>query len=212
MSAGWVRIPSTWTDDVDIEALGSDAAMLHLSALAFSCRQLTDGHVPAKRVPRLWPVDDVDECVRLLVESGLWETTEDGYFLATWADHLMPSDEVEKRRRASAESSRRYRLHRDGDHSMCDRCAFVRTQGDGSRDQPRDASRDTSVTSPGTARHGTERSGVQGQSRAGHPEAAGSAGAPPTATGLPRERDTPPAPTTARGGLIVIDHRKEILP
>lgn len=134
--SGWVKIPETWFEDDVVDAMTGDAILLHLSALADCARNLRDGRLPSRALRRLRMVDDTDAMIRELVTAGWWAPTEDGWFLRDWETFILSAAEVEHRRSASRETSERYRRHKAGDHSMCDRCAAVR-----------DASRDKSVTS-----------------------------------------------------------------
>lgn len=150
--SGWVKIHESWAEADRVERLGSDAVMLHLSALGYSARHLTDGAVPARALRRLWPVEDPTEAIDRLVSSGFWESADDGYLIVDWREHILASDEVEKRRDQSKVTSERYRRHRAGDHSMCDRCEYVRKHGKSPRDavtdDMSDGVTDASVTRP----------------------------------------------------------------
>lgn len=155
----WVSVPDNWTDSDQTEQLGADTAMLHLSALCYCARHLTDGDLPQRALRRLWPVDDVTTAVKALEECGEWERTDEGWLLVNWRTFLLSAEEIESRRRASRESSERYRRHKAGDHSMCDRCAVVKA-GDKSRDKSRDPSGDSTrlaSTRLDSTRRGEER-------------------------------------------------------
>lgn len=124
--SGWVKVSAEWFESDEVEDVGADVAMLHLSALAYSARQMTDGRIPRRQLRRLWPVDDLDQAVRVLVDAGWWEAIGDGYAISTWRDHLLSADEVERKRASNRERQERFRRHKAGDHSMCQRCTAVR--------------------------------------------------------------------------------------
>lgn len=123
--SGSVKVPAEWFERDDVEQVGADAAMLHLSALAYAARHLTNGHIPARKLRRLWPTD-VDSAVEALTTAGWWEAAEDGFLIADWHTFILSSDEVDHIRRQTRERVERHRRHKAGDHSMCDRCSFVR--------------------------------------------------------------------------------------
>lgn len=149
----WVKIPDSWLESDRIEALGGDAVLLHLSALSVSSRQRSDGHIAVSALRRLWPVSDLADAIKALSDAGEWEQTADGYYLTNWRDHLLSAAEIDHRREVSRETSERYRRHKAGDHSMCERCSVVR-RGDTSRD----ASVTPSVTPLVTSRLDSSRS------------------------------------------------------
>lgn len=151
--SGWVKIPDNWVESDKVEGLGAEAVMLHLSALSLCSRQGSDGHVPRRALRRLWQAPDIDQATARLEAAGEWQPTAVGWFLPNWNIHLLSADEVDRRRELSRVTSERYRRHKAGDHSMCDRCAAVKA-GDASRDK----SRATSVTSLVTPRLDSTRS------------------------------------------------------
>ena len=147
--SGWIKIPDNWIENHKIEELGAEAVMLHLSALSLCSRQGSDGHLPSSALRRLWPCTDEDTAVKQLEAAEEWQRNDEGWFLPNWNVHLLAADEVERRREISRTTSERYRRHKAGDHSMCDRCAAVKAG---------DASRDTSVTTSVTrTRNATTR-------------------------------------------------------
>lgn len=144
--SGWVKVPEEWFERDEVEDLGADAVMLHLSALAYSARHLTNGRVPGRALRRLWPVDDIPAVAKKLTDGGWWTRTEDGqWMLRDWEIHILAADEVEHLREQSRITSERYRRHKAGDHSMCDRCQYVKRNGasDGVTDKVTDSVSDT---------------------------------------------------------------------
>lgn len=137
--SGWIKLPEEWPEDERVEELGSDAAMLHLSALGNSARHLTNGRVPRRALRRLWPVEDIEAAVAKLVDLEFWKPDDDGgYEIVDWPKYLLSSDEIEKRREVDRIRQTRKRRHDAGDHSMCDRCSYVRNNPRTSRDTSRD--------------------------------------------------------------------------
>lgn len=160
--SGWVKVPEDWFSSEAVERLPAEVVLFHLSALAESGRHRRDGFVPVGWMRRLWLVDDPHSVVRELVTNGWWQPTEGGWLIRDWRTFLLSAAEIEHRRSVSRESSERYRRHKAGDHSMCDRCSAVR---DASRDLSRDKSGDKSVTSPDSIR--SDPKGRRGEEGAG---------------------------------------------
>jgi hypothetical protein len=152
--SGWVKVPQDWMASEDVERLSPEVVVFHLSALAESGRHRADGRVTERMVRRLWPVSDPDAVIGELVTSGWWEPRGDGWLIRDWQTFLLSASEIDNRREVSRKSSERHRRHKAGDHTMCDRCEYV-------RQAKRDASRDASVTSPGPDRTGPEVRGPE---------------------------------------------------
>ncbi|GAB3092311.1 hypothetical protein [Isoptericola nanjingensis] len=130
----WTRLSDTFNDRPDLLGVGRSARLLHVEALVWSNRLLTDGAVPSGALPRLTDSPDPKVDVAELVAAGVWEVTEAGYQL-DWSDQETAA-EVESRREQNRARDERRRLHNKGDHSKCDpnRC-WVLTR------EPRDESR-----------------------------------------------------------------------
>jgi hypothetical protein len=146
----------TWTklgdEYSDAAADLSDAAFrTHVEALGWSNRRLLDLVIPKRALRRFAETADPDAAVRELIASGWWEDRGDAWWIGCrFPEWQVERAVVEHRRNVSAETSRRHRMHRAGDHRLCDpgRCNALRN-GDS------DASPDTSrQESPGTGRDG----------------------------------------------------------
>jgi hypothetical protein len=164
--SGWVKIPEEWLDDPKIEHLPADVVLLHLTALAHCARHSSNGLVDSLAVRKLWPIENLGEAVKRLVDEGLWLEVATGWYVPDWKTFILSADEVEHRRELGKVRQERYRRHTSGDHSMCDRCSYIRNAS-------RDASETPSVTPPPNRSDPTRRGGEGGDG------AAGSAGAPP---------------------------------
>jgi len=118
----WTRLSDTFNDRPELLAVGRSARLLHVEALVWSNRLLTDGAVPRGALPRLTDSLELEADVAELVDAGLWEATETGYQL-DWSDQET-AEEVQARQEVRNERQRRYRhrkaLHDQGDHSECD--------------------------------------------------------------------------------------------
>lgn len=150
--SGSVQIPVDWFDRDDVEAIGAGAVLLHLSALAYSARQLTDGTVPRRQLRRLWDADDVGQAVSVLEKVGWWEPVDDGWVIRDWHDFILSASEVDKIRSDQRTRGERHRRHKRGDHSMCDYCWAIRSEAASRRDEHRDEHRDSHHQSPRESR------------------------------------------------------------
>ncbi len=133
----WTRLPDDFNDWSVLLAVGRSARLLHVEALVWCNRLLTDGAVPRGALPRLSDSPDPDADVTELVAAGLWAETDTGWQL-DWADQEAAAN-VEQRRAQYRARDERRRKHNDGDHSLCDpkRCWVLR--GDTTRETTRDS-------------------------------------------------------------------------
>ena len=161
--AGWVKVPEEWLDDPEIEQIPADVVLLHLTALAHTARHSTNGHIPTSAVRKLWPTVDLGDAIGQLVEASLWQPVATGWYIPEWETFVLSATEVERRRADGRQRTERWRRHKLGDHSLCDRCSAKRG----------DASRNTSGDSPPNRSAPTRRGGEEERTEAG------SAGAPP---------------------------------
>jgi len=138
----WTRLSDDFYDDDTINSLSHEAFRLHVYALVWCNKQLTDGRITIARARRLLPEVDVDTAIRDLILSGLWSEFEADAFQIDWA-RQEPSEDVLDRQAANARRNREYRkrkaAHADGDHSLCDPRYCKDT---GKRDASRGPSRD----------------------------------------------------------------------
>lgn len=125
----WVKLDPAWLEKDETEALGADAVVFHLSGLSYSCRGMTDGHVPTGAIRKLWPVLDPAEVLRTLIDAGLWEVADGGFQIVDWEGPIFSRQRMERDRENSRVTSERLRRHRANDHSMCDRCEWVKQHG-----------------------------------------------------------------------------------
>lgn len=177
----WTRLSDDFADRPDILLIGDTAFRVHVTALIWCNRQLTDGHLPmrAAHLVASGDITIIDE----LIEAGTWERVEDGYQI-DWRDQ-EDSEKVRERRSYIAQRQARYRSRRDkhaaGDHSECDPRFCSDGTGDVTRDVTRNKRRDsrTSVTHsrPGPAR--PDRKGGTGTGTGDAADAASGAPAPP---------------------------------
>jgi hypothetical protein len=105
---GWVRLSDDFYDHPKLMAVGPHAELLYIRGLAWSNRNLTDGHIPYTQGRRLADyAEDVEEggkpqlwhhLVDRLVNTGLWTTCEDGWQIHDYHDYQRSADEIHNHR------------------------------------------------------------------------------------------------------------------
>lgn len=118
----YAKIEQKHTDDERWLAAGADAFAVHVAAVVYCDRLLTDGHIThgmALRVSLAVPPDRAPAAIAALVEHGFWRTTTKGYRIEKFHEHAFPAEQVQRTRdRWQADKNRR-RQHKLGDHSLC---------------------------------------------------------------------------------------------
>jgi hypothetical protein len=134
----WVRLDDTWCDSEAALQAGPMAAWLHVCALSWSNRGLTDGRLPASVVRRLADVPDPMAEAARLVEAGLWEQTDDGYVLVGYAETQPTADKVRRQRAEKRARQERWQSKRRGADASRDasRDASAGRSGDGAPPRP----------------------------------------------------------------------------
>lgn len=119
----WTRLSDDFTERPGFIEVSRSARLLHIEALNWANRHLTDGNIPAAALPRLSDATDLPDLMRELVTARLWDVDQDtGAVALDWSEQ-EPADRVKARRADRAEIQRRYRergeLHAKGDHRRC---------------------------------------------------------------------------------------------
>jgi hypothetical protein len=107
----WVRIDDQFPDHPKIVAAGPAAAWLHVTALCYCNRMLTDGFIPGEKVPLL--VANANKLADRLVDAGVWHRTSrlgvEGYEIHDFLKYQPSREEVLEERRKNAERQERFR-------------------------------------------------------------------------------------------------------
>lgn len=140
----WVKLDDSWCEDEQVLKAGPLAGWLHICALSYCNRRLTDGRVPAAVVRRLADVDDALQLAAQLVDAGLWRVTDDGFELVDYLATQPSRERVEQDREAKRRRQERWLANRK-------KPATSRAT---SRDASRDASKDTAPPRPEGKRGG----------------------------------------------------------
>lgn len=93
----WTKLDDGFWRDPKMADLSVHARMLYVSALNWSCDQLTDGFV-SRRDSRRIMVEAKPRHIAELVASGLWFETESGFNIANFLDYQPSKADVELKR------------------------------------------------------------------------------------------------------------------
>src|SRR4051794_39997794 len=119
----YARFDQSHTDDPRWIEAGADAFALHVAAVVWCDRQLTDGiitEVMASRVSLAVPPDRTTAAVASLVEQGFWSRADDGDLrIVPFHEHAFPAEQVKRTRARWAGDKQRKRQHDLGDHALC---------------------------------------------------------------------------------------------
>jgi hypothetical protein len=118
----YAKFEQTHTDDERWIEAGADAFAVHVAAIVYCDRQLTDGRITdamARRVSLPVPTQRAEAAVATLVEKGFWRATDAGYVIEKFHEHAFPAEQVKRtQERWKADKARR-RQHSLGEHSLC---------------------------------------------------------------------------------------------
>jgi hypothetical protein len=116
----WTKLTDTFSEE--FEELGPEALALQVAALCYSNRLLTDGHIPGRKARTLFPLDNPDQAIQVLVEAGHWVRTDEGFQVADFLEDQRSRETVLRERQHRNERQKRYiakarGLKTDGDAS-----------------------------------------------------------------------------------------------
>ena len=104
----WTKIDDRFMRHPKVIAAGRDARDLYLAALLCCSENLTDGHVPAARLPLLAAeavIDNPLKAAERLVEVGLWERRgNDGWQVHDYLEYQPTRDKALATKQARAEA------------------------------------------------------------------------------------------------------------
>ncbi|GAB3766370.1 hypothetical protein FB382_001870 [Nocardioides ginsengisegetis] len=119
----WTRLSDNSMDRPEFLALSRSARLLHIEALVYCNRHLTDGLIPAAALPRITDANNVPALVDELQGAGLWVWDESRTaYLLDWSDQEA-AENVRKRKADNRQRQELYRRrqenHRDDKHDLC---------------------------------------------------------------------------------------------
>lgn len=116
----WLRIDDTFPEHPKVVGLDASTKWLHVCALAYASRNLTDGYIPAGALRGL---GGTKRMVTALVDAGLWEGYDAGgdpanYLIHDYLDYNRSRKDVEEEREAARKRMKRARNGRSsGEHA-----------------------------------------------------------------------------------------------
>jgi hypothetical protein len=98
----WTKLSDSFADEMDGAGLDPEALTLHVAALCYCNRLLTDGKFPVRKAQTLYPLEDPDLAAKALVNAGLWELSADGqsYLIVNFLTDQRPAEKVLREREA----------------------------------------------------------------------------------------------------------------
>ncbi len=100
----WAKIDDGFSEHPKIAALSDAAFRAQVTAICYSARNLTDGHLIPRVVASLTEGNQalVDE----LVQARVWDRNGDGLVIHDYLDYQSPADEIRARRQEAADRMR----------------------------------------------------------------------------------------------------------
>jgi len=97
----WVRLDDKFPEHPKIEGLDDSAFALHVRALCYANRNLTDGFVPTAAASRMGGAHYKRSAQRLMA-AGLWVSARDGYTIHDYLEFQPARSSVVESRKAAA--------------------------------------------------------------------------------------------------------------
>lgn len=118
----YAKFDDGFADHPKNRGLSDSAFRLHVTAILYCCRFLTDGVILRESVPDLYPIrrkSGPNRDVNELLARGLWREILDGsaYVIHDYLEWNDSREKVEKRRSANAERLKEWRRKHGKDES-----------------------------------------------------------------------------------------------
>lgn len=108
----WVKLTDGFPEDPRIEALSDKAFRLHVTALCYCARNLTDGRVTPKALTLSSIVAgtrNATAAANELVLNGLWEPNGTGHVIPKYLEYNPSAQDVKEERRKARDRMRNKR-------------------------------------------------------------------------------------------------------
>lgn len=105
----WIKIDDHFPEDPDAIAIGEDASWLHLVAIAYCSRHLTDGKLPRKMVTKLTGKRSPMKLVQRLLDVGWWIEEGDDFLIPKYLEHQRSRKQVVEEREMSRQRQEKVR-------------------------------------------------------------------------------------------------------
>jgi hypothetical protein len=108
----WTRLSDTFAEE--FEELGAEVMTLHVAALCYCNRLLTDGRIPRRKASQLFPLDNPELGIKTLIAAGYWIETEAGYEIVDFLTDQRPAETVLAEREAGRIRQANWRAAKKG--------------------------------------------------------------------------------------------------
>lgn len=114
----WAALSDDLIDKMQHHGLTRDDQLMYVEGLVHATRLLTDGELPADLTRFTTHPQAAEGALRLLA-LDYWRVSGHGYAITEFLRHNRTAKQVRESQERSRARTRRWRLHREGDHSMC---------------------------------------------------------------------------------------------
>jgi 5-methylcytosine-specific restriction endonuclease McrA len=124
----WLKISDEFLEDTTVLTLKDRAYRLHVSAMVYSSRNLTDGVVTEKQMKVIQAIlgYQVKRFVEELIDAGLWRVRPDGaYAIKNFLKYNPKAADVKAQRERNAERQARYRSRHGKQDEQLDYAAIA---------------------------------------------------------------------------------------
>jgi hypothetical protein len=104
----YLNIDDNFADHPKIDGLSDGAFRLHVAAMCYAAKHLTDGAIPAARVPRLAPRFKTTY-TQELIKAGVWIDHDGDYRIHDFLQWNKPRSWWQKERSDAADRQRKHR-------------------------------------------------------------------------------------------------------
>lgn len=102
----WLKLDDSFPEHAKVAELSDKAFRVHVGALCYSARNLTDGHIPAA-ISKTLTLGRAKLSTEL-VTAGLWDTNGGGgYVIHDYLDYNPSREQVETERQRRAEAGKK---------------------------------------------------------------------------------------------------------
>jgi hypothetical protein len=108
----WVRLDDGFADHPKVISIGKTALALHVWAICYSARHLTDGRIDLgvpSGCPWVSKRSALEGALGRLVGAGLWKPVDGGFEINDYLDYNPSAAKVREKRATAAERQRRWR-------------------------------------------------------------------------------------------------------
>lgn len=111
----WTKLTDTFAEEMDRREISPAAFTLHVAALCYCSRLLTNGAIKRRHVAGLYSlVDDPAAAAKELVEAGLWQETDAGYVIVDYLKDQRSRVQVLEERQKAAVRQANWRATKSG--------------------------------------------------------------------------------------------------